>query len=245
MVRVQGAGALLQLQLTSAVRESMSRIGSAALGFIVTLGVASAPAAAQELRSSGGGVLIAPRAGWVMSLGSLGSVSRTGLLSTEARPATLNRVSLGSGATVGTAALFDVPDLPILWRIDLDHAPSLGVDMSGQRTTVHADATFATAGIVTRTGLRRLEPFGQAGIGFRAVSFRSTAPDGPMLPDGRVDLLARLGGGLAVRLGFLDLTAEMAALTSSFRFHDMEGGDGDRTLQVDLAGMLGLRVRVF
>jgi hypothetical protein len=222
----------------------MSRIGTVALGFIVTLAVAWAPAAAQQLQPSRGGVLIAPRAGWVMSLGSLGRVAEIGSLSTGTAHAASSRVSLGSGATVGTAALFDVPDLPILWRIDLDHAPSLGVDMSGQRSDIHADATFATAGVVTRTGLSRVEPFGQAGIGFRAVSFRAATPEGTALPDGRVDLLARLGGGLALRLGFLDITAEMAALTSSFRFDDMQGG-GDRKLQVDLAGMLGLRMRVF
>jgi hypothetical protein len=156
----------------------------------------------------------------------------------------MSRVSLGSGATVGMAALFDVPDLPILWRIDLDHAPSLGVHMSGT-DAIYAAATFATAGVVTRTGGRLVEPFGHAGIGFRAVHFHSTAPDDPVLPEGRADLLGRFGGGLALRLGFLDVTAEMAALTSSFKFNDAVGGYGDRTFQVDLAGLLGLRMRVF
>jgi len=223
----------------------MSRIGIAALGWVLTLSAAYAPADGQELQPAAGGVLIAPRAGWVMTLGSLGRVSNDGQLSTETGHALSNRVSLGSGATVGTAALFDVPDLPILWRIELDHAPSLGVDMSGERSNIEAAATFATAGIVTRTGARLVSPFAHAGVGFRAVSFHATASDSPMLPDGRVDLLARFGGGLALRVGFLDLTAEMAALTSSFKFDNSQARDGDRTLQVDLAGMLGLRVRVF
>lgn len=206
------------------------------------------PAAAQTVKP-GGRVLVAPRAGWLTSVGSLGRVAERaaeGSTSAATRPGPW--VSLGSGATIGTAALFDVPGLPVVWRVDVDLAPSLAVRLGEAPSPFEATATYATAGVVTRTGEGRVEPYGQAGIGLRALQFRGgaegEASEGPLMPEGRVNLMARLGGGVAVRVGPLAVTAEMAALTSTFQFQS-EGGAADRTFHVDLAGLLGLRLRVF
>lgn len=191
------------------------------------------------------GVLLAPRAGWVVSVGELGRVEEMRPLSANSGGAGPHAVTLGAGPTIGGAALFDVPGLPVLWRVDLDHAPSLDVRLSGDRAPFDAAATFATAGIVTRETGGRVQPFGQAGIGFRALRFRAGEEDGLLIPEGRVDLLGRFGGGLAVHVGPVALTSELTALTSMFRFDDVGDGVGDREFHLDLAGMLGVRVRVF
>lgn len=204
------------------------------------------PAAAQEADSKGG-VLLQPRVGWVVSLGSLGRVAEMPEVLSEA-PMALRAdlsVTLGGGPTVGTAALFDVPGLPVLWRVDLDHAPSLDVRLSGDPAPFDAAATFASAGVVTRQGRDRLEPFGHAGIGFRALQFRASEEDGVAIPEGRVDLLGRFGLGLALNLGPVAVTAETAALMSTFRFDGVGDGAGDRAFHADAAGLLGLRLRIF
>lgn len=192
------------------------------------------------------GVLLAPRAGWVVPVGQLGQVQDMagGSLTAGARPAGRG-VTLGAGPTVGAAAMFDVPGLPLLWRVDLDHAPSLDVRLSGEPASFDAAATFATAGIVTRDGGGDVAPFAQLGLGFRALRFRAGEEDGIAIPDGRVDLLGRFGGGLAVRVGPLAITTELTALTSTFRFDGVNDGVGDRAFHLDLAGLLGVRVRVF
>jgi len=215
-------------------------------GFVLALMAIAFPAAAQRPQPAAGGVIVVPRAGWVFAVGALGRVSEGGAFSTEpARPSAMRRISLRSGPTIGTAALFDVPDLPILWRIDFDHAPSLGLHMRGAERDMSATATFATAGVVTRAHAGRFEPYAQAGVGFRALTFQASEPGGPSLPDGRVDLLGRFGGGLAIRFGAIAVTAEAVALTSSFRFSDADGNVGDRTFHLDLATLLGMRIPVY
>jgi len=108
---------------------------------------------------------------------------------------------------------------------------------------IPAAATFATAGVVTRPREGRLQPFVQAGVGFRALRFGSGTADVVEVPEGRVDLLGRFGGGLAVHVGPFALTTELSALTSTFRFDRLDGSD--RTFQMDVAGQLGLRLRLF
>ncbi len=189
--------------------------------------------------------MVQPRVGWVVSLGTLGRVADMPAAGGATALAATRSVSLGSGPAIGTAALFDVPGLPVLWRVDLDHAPSLAVELSGVTAPFDAAATFATAGVVTRDGGGRVSPFGQIGAGFRALRFRASEEDGLVIPDGRVDLLGRLGGGLAVRFGPVAVTGELSALTSAFRFDDVDDGAADRAFHLDLAGLVGVRLRVF
>lgn len=205
------------------------------------LALCAVPVAGQTAAQAGG-VSLAPRAGWVVPIGGLGEVS-TATAGTLA--STGNRsVTLGSGATFGTAALFDVPGLPVQWRVDIDHAPSLDVRLGGDAARFDAAATYATAGVVTRPRSGTVQPFAQAGLGFRALRFRTDLADPVEIPDGRVDLLGRFGGGLAVHVGPVALTAELTALTSTFLFDRVEA-DPERSFHVDMAGLLGLRLRVF
>ncbi len=203
----------------------------------------SAPLAGQEPESARGGVMVAPRAGWMLALGALGRVADS---PTAAVTSSSRWVSLSSGPMVGTSVVFDVPGLPLLWRMDVDHAPALAVRVAGEPVPYKAGSTYATAGIATRTGDARLEPFAQLGLGLRALQFRQgsggVTEDTPVMPEGRVDLLGRFGGGLALRLGPMSLTAELAALTSTFRFP--EDDPGGRSFRVDMAGLLGFRLRV-
>jgi hypothetical protein len=192
---------------------------------------------------------LAPRAGWLIPLGSLGYASSAGRFqdALAAAAGAPERIELDAGILVGATATFDVAALPVVWRVDVDHAPRLAVRTNERSAGYDASRTMVTAGIVTRTR-GHVRPYALAGIGFRAYRFtlQETASDARIdMPPGGVNLVGRFGAGLELDIGSaVSLGAEAQTLPSTFRFGNVTGS-GERTFQNDLAATLGLRIRVF
>ena len=82
------------------------------------------------------------------------------------------------------------------------------------------------------------------GIGLRSYSFQPWASAGPQMPDHRLDFAVRLGAGAELPAGPLAFTADVQDLVSSFRFDEVQGAGGERTVQNDIALFVGLRFRI-
>jgi hypothetical protein len=89
-----------------------------------------------------------------------------------------------------------------------------------------------------------VRPYVIAGAGLRSFNFQPWASAGPQLPSHRLDFALRLGAGAEVPMGPLTLTADAQDVVSSFRFDEVQGAGGERTLQNDVAILLGMRFRI-
>jgi hypothetical protein len=223
--------------------------------FLRSLALVAVAAVALEspvhAQSKSSGISLSPRFGWFIPFGSLGvagSASRfqdATLASENSAPAPAQRVKLEGGFLIGATATFDVTGVPVVWRVDVDHAPQLGVRTNQRAAGYDAARTMVTAGIVTRAR-GHIRPYILAGIGFRAYRFKVQRPgeeNGLELPPGGVNVVGRFGAGIEVDAGPVSFGAEGQSLPSTFRFG--MAADSERTFQNDLAATIGLRIRVF
>ena len=186
--------------------------------------------------------LFLPRAGALLPPGALGDAP----VSTQipGLPPESQRAELGTGALLGFGLVVDRGG-PILLRADVDWAPHLPVRLDDRRSFYDGSMATITAGVMTRPGGSAwVRPYISAGAGFRSYRFQPWASAGPQMPDHRLDLALRLGAGAEVPIGPLTLTADALDFLSSFRFDEVQGAGGERTIQNDLAFLLGLRFTI-
>lgn len=191
-----------------------------------------------------GGFSIAPKVGIFVPTTQLGAVP----ISPDAYDASRGpqKAKLRPGVTFGMTAQYDLRTRPFGLRVDVAHAPSLGVWVQGQAArAVRASASSLAVSLVRPFTVDQVRPFVMAGLGLRAYGFDRSLTAGPQFPSSNIDTEGLLGGGVAVELGGVTVSAEFEDHFGTFQFdNDMGEGGGSRQLQNNVLVSLALRLRL-
>lgn len=186
----------------------------------------AAPTAAQ---APGIELKVNPRVGLYVPLSDLGELQSTaGAIAAEK----------SGSLTVGLGVELDLALLPVGLRANVDYVP--GSDISAEGVTDNAGATtmLAVSADAVLRPLPRiiiLQPYLFAGGGLRQYSFDVSDPNVDTLEDAS-DPTVHLGGGLDLKLGPLNLNAEIADYISWYE--SQQGVDAE--MQHDMLVSIGL-----
>jgi len=207
----------------------------------VALSLCSATGAGAQRQS---GLSIAPKVGIFVPTTQLGAVP----VSPDAYEAHRGpqKAALRPGVMLGMTAQYDLRTRPFGLRVDVAHAPSLDVTVEGQTfDVVRASASSLAISLVKPFRLDQVRPFVMAGLGLRAYGFDRSITAGPQFPSSNIDTEGLLGGGLAIDLGGVAVSAEFEDHFGTFQFdNDMGEGGGSRQLQNNVLVSLALRLRL-